>query len=212
MAKKFEEPYLLRILFSFIIATTVFVLIFSVAHSFSYMNYQSVSSQTNLISLYLEELDYSLDHFECSDTLLFESSERLDFAGSKLNLLEKRFGKNDERVLEQKNLYSGLEFSHFQIVKKLNSRCDSDFLTFLFFYSNEDKLQKESERTGFILGTFKQKHPESVMVYSFDFNLDSEIVGRLKDNYNITAVPMIIVNEKDSIVINNIDDLEAYLQ
>ena len=127
-------------------------------------------------------------------------------------MLEKRFGKKDSRVLEQKNLYSQLELKHFKIIKQIEEQCNENYIIILFFYSNNEPLNEESERMGFILRTFKNKNPGKIMIYSFDYNLESRLTKELKETYNITNVPIAVINEQDKIYARNIDDLTPYLK
>ena len=113
-----RPPYLKKTFLSFFLATVLFILIFLAAYGVSYVNYKGISSENNIIEQSLIDLDSFLNGVSCTDELLVESSKRLDAVGSKINLLEKRFGKNDDRVLEQKKLYTDLEIKHFQIILK----------------------------------------------------------------------------------------------
>ena len=204
--------YLLRFLLSFVIATAIFTSIFLVSYSISYFNYQSISSQNNIIEEYLKELELFLNSTECNNSLFFNASERLDIVGYRISILEERIGKKDFRVLEIKKLYSELEFKHFNIVKKLNSRCQTNFTNILFFYSNLEPYDKASEKVGFILSTFKKNNQEKVMIYSFDFNLKSNLTSYLLSNYNISKIPVIVVNERDTLSPTNIQELQTYVK
>lgn len=202
-----------RLFFALVIASISFTLLFLLAYSISYLNYQGINEQNNLISGYLEDLDFYLDDVSCDDEILYEASERLDRVGSRISILEDRFGKDDERVLDQKKLYTDLEVKHFGIIKVLNERCDEDFVSVLFFYSNSeaDDMGERSESMGYILSAFKQDNPERVMVYSFDYDLDSGTIDGLKEKYGLTGSPIAVVNEEESVYVRNIDDLEVYL-
>jgi hypothetical protein len=200
-----------RYFLSFLIATGLFAIVFLAAYSVSYINYTEVSKESNLIEQYVSDLDSILNEKSCSDSLLFEASEKLDIIGAKLNLLETRFGKDDKRVIAQKNLYSELEYKHFQIVQSLRDNCNAKFLTILFFYSNLENDKSESERVGFILSSLKNKAPGEVMIYSFDYNIDSGLLDKIKEEYGVSKAPSVLVNEKDFVDVANINDLEIYL-
>ena len=50
------------------------------------------------------------------------------------------------------------------------------------------------------------------MIYSFDIDLASELVDKLKKKYNITNSPVIVINEKTMIEMPvNINEIEKYL-
>jgi hypothetical protein len=209
--KEKREVYKGRLALAFIISNILFVLILLFSFSISYLNYQGISKQNTLVQQYLEEMDGFLKESTCTDQFLFESSEKLDIVGSHLSTLETRFGKNDKRVIEQKDLYNSLEIKHFELVKKLAKDCGGDFTTILFFYSNEEPYDKESEKIGFVLGTLKNINPQKIMVYSFDYNLNSPQITQLKEKYKIETVPITLINEEDYLRVRNIDDLTKYL-
>jgi len=148
----------------------------------------------------------------CSTSFVYEASVRLDDAGARIGLLEIRIGKDDKRVLEQKKIYSEIELKHFEIVKFLRDKCNADYLPVLFFYSNSDEFKDASESMGYILGAFKNENGNKIMIYSFDVDLDSDSIGLLREEYNVTKVPVAVVNEKVLIYPTNIRELEVYLE
>ena len=211
MTYKREFPTI-RLILSFISATVIFITIFMVASGISYYNYQKMSKQNNIIEEYLNEMDVILNvsAADCGENILLRSSQILDEVGGKLNLLEKRFGKNDQRVLEQKELYSRLEVKHLEIIKTTEEKCGQNYTKIIFFYSNIKPLDEESNRMGFILSSFKKLNSDKIMIYSFDYNLESSIINKLKRDYNITGAPIIVIDEQRQIYARNIDDLEPY--
>lgn len=208
--KQKRDKYRGRLFLAFIMTNIIFIFIFLFSFSISYLNYQNINSQNNLIDEYLQDLSEDILKLNCENKFLLESSEKLDNVGARLSLLETRFGKKDSRVIEQKELYVRLEIKHFEIIKKIQNICGKNFTTILFFYSNDEVYEKESEIIGFILGTFKNKDPEKIMVYSFDYSSESEPVKLLKEKYGIKNIPIVIVNERDMIFIDSIDDLDYY--
>ena len=144
--------------------------------------------------------------------MLLQSSQILDEVGGRINLLEKRFGKNDQRVLEQKKLYVQVELAHHSIIKRFNKQCRSDFIAIFYFYSNDKENQKKNELTSNILNAFKKLNQERVMIYSFDYNLDAKEINELKEKNKITFTPLILINERDLVNVQNIDDFEGYLK
>lgn len=201
-----------RFVLSFLLATGIFLMVFSFSYAVSYFNYQALSNQANSLELSIAELDKILSNFECDSSLLVESSESFDNAANDLSLLEKRFGKHDYRVLEQKKLYSELQYRHFLITQRFNQECKTSFFTVLFFYSNNDsRLEDLSERTGYILTAFERENASRIMIYSFDSDLDSSVVKFLKEKYAIDSVPIVVVNNSSKIWPKSLSDIDRYL-
>ena len=201
-----------KLLGAFVLATVLFSIIFLISYSISYYNYQTTSQQINQISNYLNQINDIAINQKCDDNLLLQSSQILDEVGGRINLLEKRFGKNDQRVLEQKKLYVQVELAHHSIIKRFNKQCRSDFIAIFYFYSNDKENQKKNELTSNILNAFKKLNQERVMIYSFDYNLDAKEINELKEKNKITFTPLILINERDLVNVQNIDDFEGYLK
>lgn len=200
-----------KLLGAFLLATVIFCLVFIVSSTVSYYNYQRTTEQINEIYSSLEELENLAKRNDCTSGSFDASSKILDEIGGKLNLLEKRFGKNDARVLEQKNLYVKAELIHHNMVKSYREKCNMNFVTILYFYSNEENLREESERLSLILDALKRKSSDKIMIYSLDFNLDNNEIENLKQEFNITSAPIIVINEKEIKNPSNIDELNAYI-
>ncbi|MBI2628923.1 hypothetical protein HYW74_02480 [Candidatus Pacearchaeota archaeon] len=199
-------------LMAFIASTIIFILISLISYSISYLNYRDISSRNNVINDYINDLSGYISELNCSNQLLFDSSERLDEVGFKMSILENRFGKDDVRVISQKKLYTQLELNHFNIVREFNNKCNTSFNTIIFFYSNKKEVKDENERVGFVLSTLKNKWPEDVMIYSFDYNLDSYLIYDLKSKYKVIDTPFVLVNERDKVEVKNIKDIERLIK
>ncbi len=205
-----ERPlYPKRIVLAFIIATIIFAAGFLLSYALSYSKYQAMA-------IYQEDIRYDLLEIELEKQILISSCKNFDFdlissqldnMGSTLTILEERLGKDDKKVIEQKKIYSMLEIQHFLLIQDYNKKCNYAIPTILFFYSNEKEFLDKGEKIGYILGSFKNKNKD-VMIYSFDFNLDSNLMRVLKNKYNVIQPNTIIINEKISIYkLDNISEL-----
>lgn len=199
-------------LIALLLATMLFGSTFLVAHIVSYYNYREIQTSTNIMQNYLSELSNAQQSLSCTSSAIAFSSEYLSQAGTRISLLETRFGKHDRRVLEQKEIYSMLEYEHFLLVRRLNQQCNGTYVTALFIYSNDEDDESESERMGFILSTLKNEYPAQLMVYSFDYYLESELITRLRDEYNVTRAPVVIIDERHTVRPRNVDDMKPYVR
>ena len=72
------------------------------------------------------------------------------------------------------------------LVKK---RCNADIVPVLYFYSRDcDECIKQ----GFVLDSIRKTHPD-VWVFTIDFNLDEEWLKVIKDAYNVSRAPSLII-------------------
>ena len=198
-----REFPLARLIISFIIATFLFTIIFLFVNSVLYLNYQGASENNDAInvSLYEGNLNCTFEYFYNTSTLLYHS-------GVKIALLEDRFGKNDPAVLELKKEYTSLQFQHLALVRGFNEKCGKNLQIILFFYSNDDKTVKESEKVGYILDTLKLRYPDKLMIYAFDANLDQSDIQNEILKYNLKSFPTVILNNVTLPRIENIKQIE----
>jgi hypothetical protein len=202
-----------RIILAFVIATIIFFTGFLFSYSISYSKYQSILAvqdkiKYDLLALNLqgELISSSCDLFDLSSF-----SKELDNMGVTMAVIETRLGKNNIDVMGQKKIYSILETQHFILVQKHNSECNNSIPIILFFYSNDNEYVDNGETMGYILSTLK-KETKNIMIYSFDYDLDSDLVRTLKNKYKITEPNTIVINDNIKLKdVKNIDEIEVYL-
>lgn len=203
-----------RYLSAFAIGTFLFILVFLLSYSISFLEFQRVANlQTNLAyDIFEHKLTYTFfDEGFCGEADLNKISDDLGFQGSIIDDLERKLGKNNEDVLERKKFYTLVEIEHYEFVKMMNEDCNSQIPVIMFFYSNEDSDLTRSEEVGRLISAVASRQ-NVLMVYSFDINLDSALIENLKEKYNVSESPTLIVNE-EFVVVNplNINDIEVYL-
>lgn len=209
--RKFESKN--RYVISIIIGTIVFLLIFAVSYSISYLEFQRVSNlQVGVgYNIFKDKLDYSFFNANICGIESFEKiSQDLGFQGRIIDDIEKKFGKQNEDVLLRKQFYSLIEIEHFEFVKEFNQKCRGNIDTILFFYSNNASEIEASEEAGRILGIVHNRN-ENLIIYSFDVDLNSDLVDKLENKYGITETPLVVINEKTKIRVNSISEIEKYL-
>ncbi|MEX0920392.1 MAG: hypothetical protein WDZ69_02305 [Candidatus Pacearchaeota archaeon] len=204
---------LLRVLLAFLIATFLLITGFLIGYGVSFYQYQDVALQQESIRYDLLSIDLQGQMVDsCERVILSGISSELDEMGSRIGILEERLGKNHENVLDQKGRYTLLEVQHFLNIKEYNKECGENINTILFFYSNSDDFKEGAGRIGFILSNIKRKDISNIMVYSFDYNLDTQMIKVLKEIYGITSPNTIVINEEHNIVeVGSADDVEKHL-
>jgi hypothetical protein len=206
MENRSREPFLARLLIAFLITGFVFGIIFFVSYQISYANSRAIKSSNSLIDQSLFQMDTLLrSNYSCNDSLLVSSSSLLDENGKMISILETRLGFDDPVVMQEKGVYSSLEWDHYELIKTFDEKCSKNFYPFLFIYSNKNH-KSESENAGSILSAFKQEHPDSV--YSFDADLNYPILNSLKKDYPLNSFPVIITPRNETLYLTNINQLE----
>lgn len=131
----------------------------------------------------------------CETNTLNLVSDKLSYIGDLISTLESKKGKKDIEVLELKKLYSILEVRHMLLIKEQKQSCNQKYEIFLFFYSNDESCPMNVDNTAFILTYLRNKH-DFVRVYSFDVDLESDIVKILKQKYGITECRAVVLNDE----------------
>jgi len=204
-----------RYFYAMIIAIIIFILVFSFSYFVSYIEFQRNSNYQNNFAYDIFENKLVLSLFEkegiCSQQSLDRISQDLALRGSIIDNLEKKFGKNNKNVLFQKKFYTLMELEHFEFIKTQSEDCNLDINTIFFFYSNEKSDIDSGETLGNLLSVISSRNKD-LIIYSFDINLDSNLIDLLKKEYNINNPSTIVVNE-EIVLINptNIDEIEQYL-
>ena len=121
-------------------------------------------------------------------------TEDLNKIGSRLTEMESQLGVENKAVISLKEYYSLLEIRHFLFMKQALGECKKDYGLVLYFYSNAGDCE-ECQEQGYVLSYVNKKEP-SFNIYSFDVNIGNPALRTLKQYYNITMVPSIVVNEK----------------
>jgi len=198
-----------RYILAFLIGTLIFVLGFALTYSIAHLEYQRIVQIQDPISyeIFNDKLKHTLFNKDiCSEETFQEVSIDLAFQGGIIGRLEEKLGKDDEGVLFRKKFYSLIQLEHFEYVKSINKECDKNINTILFFYSNKKDDLKKSEGIGSILSVLYERNKEDLVIYSFDMNLNSELITLLKEKYDVETPVTIIINEEH--ILNQIDNLE----
>ncbi len=82
-------------------------------------------------------------------------------------------------------------WSYWELFKK---NCNSSVNTVLYFYAikNCDDCQAQ----GFILSYLKEKYPDKIMTFALDKDEDLYSLNLIKNSYNVSTAPTLIINNK----------------
>lgn len=118
---------------------------------------------------------------------LYQFSDRVAF-------LENNFGWDDPRVMAAKEKFSLLQIRHWLIMKKSSERCGDNRTFMLYFYSNRGDCDR-CKQQGTVLTSLRRDR-EDTLVYYFDIHMDNPAMNTVKELYNVTAAPTLVINEE----------------
>jgi len=203
-----------RYLLAFLIGTSIFCSIFLLTFFFSNQELGNVYLIQEKFSqdIFKDKLSYSFfGEGKCSQESFNKISRDLGYFGRIINELEKKLGKEDKRVLEQKDIYTLILLEHLDFLIDYNEECNTSWNYILFFYSNNKNDYTSSEEVGKILDVLVVKN-QKVSVYSFDINLNTDLIKKLKEKYRVFKAPTLIINGKNRLDdVKDIKEIEQYL-
>lgn len=128
----------------------------------------------------------------CDEEGLIPINNQLNELGDKLTIIE----EDTERSLESQllaNQYVALEVKHFLLINEINQECGEKYSTILYFFSPDRNECSSCAAQGALLTEVKEQKPD-LMIYSFNWNIDSPVVDRLLLDYDINNIPTLMIN------------------
>ncbi|MBM3303753.1 MAG: conjugal transfer protein TraF [Candidatus Aenigmarchaeota archaeon] len=101
--------------------------------------------------------------------------------------------KDEATYRERKLEYSSMLTGYWLLAEKLKSACNMSFNTILYFYSGPCP---GCEDQAFILTYMKNKYGDRVLVFALDADIKEPSVEALREYYNITEYPSLVINGK----------------
>jgi glutaredoxin len=189
----------------YIIAAVITLVIFSlgVALGFFISNEKYSIIKNDLEDLKLQQKDAELELL-LINSLETKSCYSIKYEIDKMAVLSSKLGdrvsvydtemiKNaDFYNLKQQYILTLIEFwNYWELFKK---NCNSSVNTVLYFYSikNCDDCQAQ----GFVLSYLKEKYPDKIMTFALDKDEDLYSLNLIKNTYNVTTAPTLIINNK----------------
>jgi len=174
-------------------------------------------TELDILDTRIQDEIISLNSLNCNQFF----QETVNFADRIYNeakLLEKYEGSNQltDAITQQHKKYDMLRAQLWVNSIKLKERCNSSFDTVVYFYEyNTKSLDLKSEQSVFSnkLTQIKEEKGNSIIVIPIAGNLNINSINYLKETYNITSYPVIIINEKIKIdSIEGLNDIVKYLK
>jgi hypothetical protein len=161
------------------------------------LDYESLQLQ----SLYL---DLNANNASCSifNDILETSLNDVGNAQAKVDLYILESDK--ENYVELKRDYLLAQVRYWLLNERIKGSCNPEHVSVLYFYSNEECVECGGQGT--VLSYLKEKLKDRLLVFSIDADFNGEpMINILKQTYNITQIPSIVVEDQvfDSLVGKN---------
>lgn len=139
---------------------------------------------------------------------LEENVKELEGARERIENYIKDSKTNKNSYIEIKREYTLAQLRYWLFVRKYRDICDGDFVSILYFYSNSDECT-ECRTQGIILTYLKSLLKDRILTFSFDADFEDEpMIKTLKKVYNITEVPIVIIENTKFSGLIELDELK----
>ena len=188
-------------IFLFVLGITIMIFVFGFVLGYYMDNFRvnnidfilkqsELDTESLFVENYFSDI-FGLDDCEVASSRLKDYSDKLAYIGNTLTNYEnkKMFNKEDYDLLRRR--YFLLELRTYALIKNLKDSCgNEDFDTILFFYDPE---QADSSKQGYALDKVVLNN-NKLYVFSIDRTFDELLINTVKDYYNITISPAIVLN------------------
>ena len=166
---------------------------FQVTNEQNKLNIQSLQLQNDLVQVGMTEDQCQGFRFLFDKAIeeLEKNRERIEVYSQQANV-----AKDDFESLKRQYTISQLNF--FVLSKKMEESCPgtADYVRVLYFYSN-DKKCPQCESQANVLDYFKRQLKQNILIFALDEEFEAEpTITLLKQTYNITTFPSIVVEDK----------------
>ena len=204
----------------YITAAIITLVVFSLGVGLGFMvsnqKYDIINSDLETLKLNQRDIETEL---QLTNTLGSNSCNTLNYEiektatqsaelGQKLNYYDAEMIKNSEVSTIKRNYIINLIqlWSYWELFKK---NCNSSVNTVLYFYAikNCDECQAQ----GFVLSFLKDKYPDKIMTFALDKDEGLYSLNLLKNTYNVTKAPTLIINNKKYEGLKDINQLKDLL-
>jgi thiol-disulfide isomerase/thioredoxin len=199
-----------RLVATFVTTTLVFLLGIFFGQYISYYNLSEFKKiQDSIISEVMGyELTFSILSEQDICNMSFEKfiKERIDL-GQRLAGLEEKFGPNNEHVLALKERYHLYQIREYLFFRNLRNKCNFSEPLILYFYSHDcDECIAQGKILDAISGKYK-----IITIYAISYEIDNPAIRALKNVYNITSTPSLVINEVTYNKLLRLDEIEKII-
>jgi hypothetical protein len=197
----------------FLITAGIFVVAFVISNYVNDRRYEVIKNTSDKISIDILSLETQFELFQDSSCASLKNSilsDEINALADKLSYAEDQRGIDDADVVNLKKFYSLLEIKDYLLMKKVDTRCDVNPISILYFYTNKENCE-DCTKQGYVLTKLRSDHPE-LKVYSFDYDLDLNAIKTLTSLYKIPKeLPAIVINGKTYNKFQSIENIQKII-
>lgn len=127
----------------------------------------------------------------------FTSIENLETSRLKLESYINSAQSQEEEYFRLRDHYANMQINYWLLAKQIDTLCQGNFSTILYFYSEDEEICPACEDQGIHLTYVKQRLQDDVLIFSFNVENDGPI-DLLKQNFEVDSreLPVVVINEE----------------
>jgi len=207
--KEFNVHFFITI---FLLTTIIFIIGLFLGNKISEMklaDFEVSNERLRLQTLGIDIQNLILEGQKCSIFETVDLEKELSELSEKIDLMENSLGWDNPQVMSAKEYFSLLEIRHWYLLRKSSVECNKEKSFILYFYSNKGECSKCSLE-GTILTNIR-RHNSNVFVYHFDINIKNPALDSIKEIYNISTTPSLVINDKTFVGFKSMDEIKDIL-
>ena len=195
---------------TFIITAGIFITAISLSNWFSDRRMNEIRGLQDSISINIlsSETQFNLlKDAACTDLFTSALGQELSNLSDRLSYMESIGKGSDSDVVTLKRYYSLLEIKDYLLINSTAAKCPKRPIPILYFYKANCT---DCDRQGEVLTYLRQRHPDTLRVYSFDYDLDVSALKTLANIHTVdSAFPALIIKDKTYTGFHSIDDIQT---
>lgn len=101
---------------------------------------------------------------------------------------------SDPFYLEQKRKFNRNEVRYFSMLKEMQERCVVNQTVLLYFYKRKEECA-DCDAQSFVLTDMNRELDEELSIFSFDVDLELPSISVLRQFYNVTEYPCMVIED-----------------
>lgn len=160
-----------------------------------------------LVDIYKDNI--SCDAFKVKlqemDKDLWDFGKKLD----KYRIASEQFEK-DTFYTQSKAVFNKNEMLYYLLLLKSRAACNTKPNSVVYFYKNSRECGL-CDSQAFVLSDLKTKHGNSLSVFAFDTDIPSASIATLRELYNVSSYPCVVINGEPMCGIRSSFEIEQQL-
>jgi len=147
--------------------------------------------------LFNKRMDIILNQEELCNITWDEVWQEKVFVGDILAKLEIKLGKTNPDVMKQKFTYNEIQAGVYELLNRINKKCNYNWSIILFFYTNDKNMGEQfklSELQGYTLDSLYNSDKDTIKILAFDASASSPKTKSLIEKYSIISFPYLVIN------------------